>query len=30
MVLNEDAPLLGAMSQASRLAKRGKPIQFPV
>jgi glucokinase len=29
MVLNEDAPLLGAMSQASRLAKHGKPIQFP-
>jgi glucokinase len=29
MVLNEEAPLLGAMSQASRMAKLGKSIQFP-
>lgn len=29
MVLNEDAPLLGAMSQASRAAKLGKARQSP-
>ena len=29
MVLNEEAPLLGAMSQASRVAKLGKASQFP-
>ena len=28
MVLNEEAPLLGAMSQASRAAKLGKAAQF--
>jgi glucokinase len=29
MVLNEEAPLLGAMSQASRVAKLSKAIQLP-
>ena len=29
MVLNEEAPLLGAMSQASRAAKLGKALQSP-